>query len=167
MGAFDPGPDGGGVVNKQTKKFAGIPENVGAARRFVTSVLDTAGFSDTETAALVASELVTNSIEHSLSAGPDGRVTVSVDVAFPSSVTITVQDDGPADGMAPLIPASTPPVDDESGRGLWLVESLADKFGYDGRGRYWARLTWGTGRPAPEAPAGDPGALFVFAGGAR
>lgn len=152
---------------RQAKTFDGVPESVPAARRFVAGVLGTTSFAGTDTMLLITSELATNAIEHSLSARPGGKVSVSVTVEY-GHVQVAVGDDGPPDGMAPLVPAECPDPDGESGRGLWLVSALADRWGYDGDGRFWARLPLVSAPARPAEPAADPGALFALpAGGAR
>jgi anti-sigma regulatory factor (Ser/Thr protein kinase) len=70
---------------------------------------------------LVVSELVTNAVVY----GPGGEVAVKVVVAV-GSVRVEVTDEGTG-GVAPR----TPTRDDSHGRGLILVDTLADRWGRD------------------------------------
>lgn len=153
-------------MNK-SQTFDGVRQSAGAAREFVAQVLDETGFTETETARLIVSELVTNSVEHSRSGLDSGSVTVTVAVLPCHYVRIEVRDGGPADGLATIIPAAEPSADVESGRGLFLVDLLSASWSYDGRGLWTARLAW---NPVTEAApaASDTGALFALpqAGGA-
>lgn len=74
----------------------------------------------------LASELVTNSVQHSNSRCPGGTVTISV-LAVPDGVVIEVIDDGGA-----TIPALAPtqPGLIEGGRGLRLVDMLATRWSH-------------------------------------
>ena len=86
-------------------------------------------------AVLLASELVTNSVRHSGSAVPGGRVTVTVTTRG-HDVRVEVTDRG-ADGVPALLPAAG---EAEGSRGLRLVEALATRWGYE-RGGGLA-MTW-------------------------
>ena len=74
---------------------------------------------------LLVSELVANSIRH---AGivRDGWVHLRVR-ATAGSVRVEVRDSGPGFTVRPRVPA----LEDTSGRGLYLVDRLADKWGVD------------------------------------
>lgn len=89
----------------------------------------------TDTAELLASELLSNAVRHS-----DGLITVTLR-ADPDHIHIAVLDNHP-ELPGPL--ASTP--DQEFGRGLFLVETLADLWGRypvtgDFRKRGW-KVVW-------------------------
>jgi DNA-binding NarL/FixJ family response regulator len=73
-----------------------------------------------DTVQLLVSEVVTNAVVHAGS-----RPTVAV-ILLPEAVRIEVADDNPA-GLAPRKAAE----EDESGRGLLLLDSLAAKWGVD------------------------------------
>jgi anti-sigma regulatory factor (Ser/Thr protein kinase) len=105
----------------------GGPEAPGAARDFVCSVADEA-YDDEDLAEalrLVVSEVVTNSICHG-HAGADGCVELSVE-AGRERMRIEISDDG-----AGFRPDPAPgPVEVPGGWGLYLVDSLTDRWGVD------------------------------------
>jgi anti-sigma regulatory factor (Ser/Thr protein kinase) len=122
----------------------GEPARLHEAREFVAKAVEYATH-DVDTAVLLTSELVTNSLQHSNSRHRGGTVTISV-LAIPDGVVIEVIDDG-----GPTIPAVTgqPGEPDllEGGRGLRLVELLATRWSHhrDAAGTVtWFELTKGT-----------------------
>ncbi|WP_026423878.1 sensor histidine kinase [Actinokineospora inagensis] len=116
--------------------------DLGAARAMVSTEARAHGLSEQRVGdvALVVTELVTNSIEHG---GGHARLAVW---AADGELVCQVRDDGTlADPLAGLRPA---PVDQAHGRGLLLVQSLADlvTIHADGRGTVVrAHFTRGTG----------------------
>jgi anti-sigma regulatory factor (Ser/Thr protein kinase) len=72
---------------------------------------------------LLAGELVTNSVVHGRPAARN-RIAMAIEVA-PDAVRVEVSDGG-AGFLPPLKPGA---LDDESGRGLLLVDRLADRWG--------------------------------------
>ena len=107
--------------------FPGRPEQVSAARAFITRTLSAVGKTpavDADAATLLTSELVTNAIVHTASGAPGGTVTIVV-VDVEDGVLIEVIDDGSA---------GTPVVKDEmlttDGHGLYLVQQLTAQWGY-------------------------------------
>ncbi|WP_165964215.1 ATP-binding protein [Actinomadura sp. KC216] len=95
----------------------------------------------------VGSETVSNAITHTDS-GDGGRVTVSL-LAGRGVYRLEVSDDG-AGGRRPHLKAETLA---EGGRGLRVVEALAESWGFrvDGpRTVVWAEFRWG------ENPSGNP-----------
>ena len=129
----------------------GRPEHVRDARRFVARAIGD-DCSRSDTALLLASELVTNAVLHSKSRLPGGKVTIVV-ARQPDDVLVVVADDG-ANCRVPVLRAV--PHDDglltETGNGLLLVASLADGWGYRHDANcttVWFRLCSGFGaRPA-------------------
>jgi len=96
------------------------------------------------TARLLVSELVTNSVRHGGS-GADDAIGLEV-VLSPSTLRVEVSDSGPGFQPAPARPGP----DDAGGRGLYLVDSLADRWGSaDGGTRVWFEVD----RQARERPA--------------
>jgi serine/threonine-protein kinase RsbW len=113
-----------------------VPEAVEEARRLVRQAVCAWGFEgQSETAALLISELVTNAITHT----PSRSVRVVVTRPSPSLVRLAVVDRAP--GLVPdMRPVST---EAESGRGLRLIDALADRWGYDLLGSHPMRGPWG------------------------
>jgi anti-sigma regulatory factor (Ser/Thr protein kinase) len=121
----------------------GVPESATAARRLTRQLLgDDHPVADT--AMLLMSELVTNSVMHSRSRRPGGTVTVAL-CAGPASVLIQVRDDGgPFEPQLPAAPGTPEGASGaEHGYGLLLVDALAETWGTsattDGRVT-WCRL---------------------------
>jgi anti-sigma regulatory factor (Ser/Thr protein kinase) len=101
-----------------SRAFAPAPSSVSAARHFVVG--EVRALRDAQVVALLASELVTNAVVH---AGTSFSVTVSIQGRL---VRVEVSDHG---GGTPLV-ATDLPVSWEGGRGLMLVDALADSWGY-------------------------------------
>jgi anti-sigma regulatory factor (Ser/Thr protein kinase) len=115
----------------------GVERSVAYARGFVGDMLgdDHPRIDD---ALLIASELVTNSVTHSRS-GQGGHVTIMLEGSSTHTVQLTVIDDG-ADSAKPSV-REDPYAED--GRGLLIVEQLADAWGVDVGDEtttIWARL---------------------------
>lgn len=116
----------------------GQTRNVAEARAFVASTLGPQ-HPCRDTAVLLCSELVTNAVVHTASGLPGGTVTIVV-LRLTGAVRVEVIDHGST--------ASTPVVKGEvlapDGHGLFLVDQLADSWGYalDQVGTtVWFRLT--------------------------
>lgn len=119
----------------------GRPEQAAAARQFTARALGS-GHPGAETAILLVSEMVTNSLRHSASAGEGGTITVTVITGPGGWVRAEVTDDGAAT-MPAVRPAGA---DDEEGRGLQLVSALASAWGCGRAGQRtttWFELTPG------------------------
>jgi anti-sigma regulatory factor (Ser/Thr protein kinase) len=109
----------------------------GCARAWTREILwewDAAELADD--AELVASELVTNSV--SACTGPDRAAIRLVLTLDQGELAVLVRDDDPS---APV--AAQPGVEDESGRGLLIVQHLTDRCGwYPLQGTRPAKVTW-------------------------
>lgn len=101
------------------------PSSPRLARRFVASHL--ADVECVDDVALLTSELVTNAVTHA------GSVAEVVLVRRPRAVRVEV---GDRDGTAP----QKRPPDDRGGRGLHLVEAVADRWGVDRRAN--GKVVW-------------------------
>jgi anti-sigma regulatory factor (Ser/Thr protein kinase) len=108
------------------------PESVTAARHFAVATLRAWGLAAlSDDVGLVASELVTNALRHSLPACPDERADATIRLRLMRAapyVLCGVVDSGPA---VPL--RREPDYIAESGRGLHIVESFSTRWG-------WTRL---------------------------
>jgi len=132
-----------------------LPTAPSLARGFVSAVLE--GWDMTvlhDTAQLITSELTTNVVR--AATGPDGKPSYDREGGLPllwlrllsdtQRLMIEVWDNLPAVFGAPVVQHADP--DDESGRGLEMVDILTDDWGWekvdgwDGK-RVWAVLTLG------------------------
>ena len=119
-----------------TLRIAGQRRYVAQARAFVAASLGS-GHPFLDEVVLLSSELVTNAVLHTDSGRPGGTITIVL-LSRDDVVQVKVTDEGSA---------STPVVKDEGlvpeGRGLFLVEQLADGWGYTRDDRIttvWFRL---------------------------
>jgi serine/threonine-protein kinase RsbW len=121
-------------MQPRARRFPGRPEHTRAARRFVAAAL-AAWPATQEAALLLASELVTNAIQHSASGEQGGSVEVRY-ALDDREVYVEVLDAGGA--AHPRRHAGDP--EGVSGRGLALVEALAGGWGvHEHRG---GRVVW-------------------------
>ncbi|MFC4061857.1 ATP-binding protein [Planomonospora corallina] len=110
------------------RRFAGLPEQVGQARRFVALAVGDRAAADQ--AVLMTSELATNAVQHTRS-GAGGFFEVSVYLAGPFLRVEVADGGGPAgtpsaralDPLAEQLPG---------GRGLAIVELCATRWGQSG-----------------------------------
>ncbi|GAA3161900.1 hypothetical protein GCM10010466_61110 [Planomonospora alba] len=118
------------------RRFAGLPEQVGQARRFVAlAVGDRAA---AEQAVLLTSELATNAVQHTGS-GADGFFEVSVYLVG-GSLRVEVADAGGTAG-APRVRRPDPDAEQlPGGRGLAIVELCAARWGQSGDAS--GRVVW-------------------------
>jgi anti-sigma regulatory factor (Ser/Thr protein kinase) len=93
--------------------------SVAAARGFLRNVLDGQQTTSADDAVLMISELVTNAVRHAHS-----RLRVMASIAD-QTLRVEVSDDDPT---LPMVP-SDPEHHDTSGRGLLIVDGLADHWG--------------------------------------
>lgn len=108
------------------------PEAVSRARRTVHETLAAWGLDNlVDDMVLVASELVTNALQHA--SGPIVMVLQQRD----ETVLVEV-----ADVSSALPVPRSESADDESGRGLALVEALSDDWGYRRRGNRRGKWVW-------------------------
>ena len=143
------------VVAWWSRHFRGGADQVPEVRRWLEDLLpDCAARADV---LLLASELSTNAIVHSRSGEAGGQFSVDVDWA-PALVRVVIGDQGSA--KAPFVaprPGDRGPLG-ESGRGLVLVDHLADDWGTASRPHrrwVWADVAWQVrGGPPLAAPGG-------------
>ena len=118
------------IIRPKRRAFPGRPDQIAHARDFTRRVLGRCPVLDE--AVLLVSELATNAIEHTATAdGGSFHVTI---YKGGSSLLIAVTDDG-SDSF-PTLGQQTDALA-ETGRGLKLVELIADRWDYcgDGHGR--------------------------------
>lgn len=123
----------------------GRPDHVSEARALVIKALGDL-HPRLDDAVLMVSELVTNAIVHSNSRQPGGTVTVTV-LESVDGVQFEVADCG-SEVSTPVVRADRYATD---GHGLFLVQSLADQWGYlrgEAGTTVWFRLAlvWASGR---------------------
>lgn len=113
--------------------FPGLPASVAAARRFVAGAIrlypqSSAPDDVVDRAALLTSELATNAIRHTRSGDPGETFTVRVSVDSSGAWT-EVRTRAPR--LRQALPHVAAPEDPfaEHGRGLFLVDQLATKWG--------------------------------------
>jgi anti-sigma regulatory factor (Ser/Thr protein kinase) len=115
-------PAGAAVLGSLT--IPGRPEHVREARAFVAKALGELhpGLDD---AVLLTSELVTNAVMHTRSRSHGGTVTVLI-VESSGGVRIEIADEG-SELSSPVVRGDVYASD---GHGLYLVQTLADQWGY-------------------------------------
>jgi len=112
--------------------FPGRPEQVACARRFISGILARCPAADD--AVLLTSELVTNTLQHTVTG--DGGDFEIVACHGQAAIRVTVTDDGSQSGPEP-VPHSALAT---SGRGLAMVGALAARWGHYGSER--GRVVW-------------------------
>lgn len=129
------------TVTQAAVTFPGFPVSVRDARRWVTSHGDGLTEDVLYSLGLMVSELITNSLRYSRSAGKDAGVVVTVE-ADEHAVTVKVIDGGHAMNVPRLVDPNYGAA--ETGRGLCIVDELADAWGVDdlpdGRRAVWCQV---------------------------
>ena len=136
--------------SRRQRTFPGRPEHVSAARRFVVGAIGDAG-PVSDVAELLVSETVTNAVLHSDSGVPGGVVEVTCSVSD-GILRVEVGDQN-GHGAGPR--RGSPRAESPVGRGLLLVDGLADRWGV--RETPAGRTTWfelRLDRPRSAEPAG-------------
>ncbi|MBG0851114.1 ATP-binding protein [Streptomyces spinoverrucosus] len=128
-------------------RFSSTPRGARLARRLCGHRLDAWGIpygSDAhDVVTLIASELCANAVRHGHVAGRDFHVLFAAD---PTTGTVRIEVTDTRGERLPHLPVTTPP-DGDSGRGLLLVEALADRWGSSPRAEggpgktVWAECT--------------------------
>jgi anti-sigma regulatory factor (Ser/Thr protein kinase) len=114
-------------------QFPAVRTSALSARRFVTDAVVDVPSEVSETIALIASELATNSVRHAATA-----FHIRVE-RLPDRVHLEVEDDGEG---APVV--RTPGPTDTSGRGLQIVQALADSWGVIPKEESPGKIVWAT-----------------------
>jgi anti-sigma regulatory factor (Ser/Thr protein kinase) len=144
---------------RQERRFDCRPESVADARHFVRDVLSDRPREIAEAAELMTSELATNSVRHAHS---DFELAILISQ---DQIRVEVSDHG----QGQPVPRSPTP-QEQSGRGLQIVQALSDTWGISPSPN--GKLVWFTlplrmsaGEVGP--PRALPCARRPFAGGAR
>lgn len=119
--------------------FPGSAAFVPSARRFVRGILTSCPRA--EDLELIASEMMSNAIRHTPSGQPGGTFTLTVRTR---AGWARVEVSGPGSGEWEHDRDSGCP-DDEDGRGLAIINALADTFGHHGDANgqtVWAQAEW-------------------------
>jgi anti-sigma regulatory factor (Ser/Thr protein kinase) len=128
------------------KYFDPKPESVGPAREFITRTLAAWGLDGpAEDIRLCVSELATNALLHGTGSGLGFLVRLAVADDF---VRLEVHDRRPHGGGAPRPRLRRPAETDSSGRGLLIVEMLAEDWGVDER-EPSGTIVWSRFKAAP------------------
>ncbi|WSJ56108.1 ATP-binding protein [Streptomyces sp. NBC_01318] len=119
-------------VSEFSMHFTSTPRGARLARRLVSHRLDEWGHPydslPSETLTLIAAELTANAIRHGHVSGRDFHVRLSECVSEATTVLrIEVVDTRTERSPSPEAP-SPPAADEETGRGLFLVSQLADRW---------------------------------------
>ncbi|OIK24615.1 ATP-binding protein [Streptomyces malaysiense] len=119
-----------------SQTFPCAPETAGLGRRLVRHALGAWHLDHlTDAAELIVSELVANASRHT----PCHSIHLLVGRPSPARAHIGVVDRAPS-----RLPVLSPGgADDESGRGLLLIDALADRWGYTLLGSHPLRGPWG------------------------
>ncbi|MFC7328953.1 ATP-binding protein [Marinactinospora rubrisoli] len=142
--------------------FPGTPKSVAAARAWLTwslaSPFGPVVPDDVQAnTVLLTSELATNALRHTTS-GDSGTFSVGL-ALWPHALRVYVTDEGIGDTSPTL---KSPGLMAESGRGLLLVDALANAWGrMPGEPVVWFRLEWPP-RQAPPLPRRDRGRLYFL-----
>jgi anti-sigma regulatory factor (Ser/Thr protein kinase) len=114
-------------------QFPAVRTSALSARRFVSDAVVNVPDEVSETIALIASELATNCVRHAASA-----FEIRIE-QLPDRVHIEVEDDGTGD---PVL--RSPGLEETSGRGLQIVQALADEWGVIPKPETAGKTVWAT-----------------------
>ncbi|MEV7866090.1 ATP-binding protein [Streptomyces sp. NPDC088124] len=121
-----------------SQTFPCQPETAEIGRKLVRDALAVWRLDDlADRAVLIMSELIANAVRHT------PYPSIRLMVGRPSAVRVRI---GVVDRAPSRLPVLSPAdADDESGRGLLLIDAIADRWGYDlcrSRSRVWAKEVW-------------------------
>jgi anti-sigma regulatory factor (Ser/Thr protein kinase) len=96
---------------------------------------------DVDTAELIISELVTNGLKAAWATGSGQPISLTLS-AGSAVLAIEVWDGNPHPPVLRELDGDVPSLDEESGRGLFLVHSLSEKWGWYPTGNPAGKVTW-------------------------
>jgi anti-sigma regulatory factor (Ser/Thr protein kinase) len=154
---------GGAPPRTFTRDFPATPSQVAPARRFLAGLLGDSPV--TADAVSCLSELASNAVLHSGSGRPGGHFTVRASLypgqvrVCPAQLRVEVEDaGGPWVGLTGH--------DEECGRGLLIVATLAREWGITGDGRHRRVVWFECTEPGPGGAAARADGTAVTADGA-
>lgn len=121
-------------VREFTQRFSATPRGARLARRFARYELDRWGIpyggEVSDTAALLVAELAANAATHGRVPGRDFELVLTLTPRGPALSTLGIAVSDTRTEARPPSPAgiAPPPPDAETGRGLVLVDALADRW---------------------------------------
>ncbi|WP_338684821.1 ATP-binding protein [Streptomyces acidiscabies] len=122
-----------------SQSFPCEPATAEAGRKLVRQVLSVWRLDRiADRAELIVTELIANATRHTSCA----EIRLVVRRLAPAQIRVGIVDRAPS--RLPVVPGRAED-DDESGRGLFLVEAVAARWGYDlhgSRGCLWAKEVW-------------------------
>ncbi|MFC9242740.1 ATP-binding protein [Streptomyces sp. NPDC057136] len=122
------------TVREFTQRFSATPRGARLARRFARFELDRWGIpyggDVSDTAALLVAELAANAATHGRVPGRDFELVLTLTPRGPALSTLSIELSDTRTEARPPSPAdiTPPPPDAESGRGMVLVDALADRW---------------------------------------
>lgn len=145
-------------------RFTSTPRGARLARRLVAHGLDEWGYpydsTPNETITLIAAELTANAVRHGHVPGRDFhlRLTASPTPSPAPTATLRVEvtDTRTERRPAPEAAYTPPPLHEESGRGLYLVARLADRWGVAPRVAAPGKRIWAELHLPPAHPGSEP-----------
>lgn len=154
-GPLAPTQQSTGNVREFAMKFTSTPRGARLARHLVAHRLDEWGYPyesrENETLTLITAELAANAVRHGRVPGRDFSVRLTATVDPPATgeiLRIEVADTRTEQRPPSEACLDTPPLDIESGRGLFLVSQLADRWGLAPRAEAPGKLVWAQLRAA-------------------
>ena len=127
---------------RRTVELGLLPTAVTRARREAREFLREWNASiDSETAELLISELVTNSLKAAWASGGGQPVSLVLSV-HETRLTVEVWDGSPCAFVPGEWEPEVPPLDGENGRGLFLVSVLSTSWGWYPTSRPAGKVTW-------------------------
>ncbi|WP_328394596.1 ATP-binding protein [Streptomyces sp. NBC_00390] len=134
-------------------QFTSTTRGARLARRLVSHRLHDWGYpygsTPNETITLIAAELTANAVRHGHLPGRDFHLRLTANAAGPATtLRIEVADTRTERCPAPEAVEIPPPLDEESGRGLYLMARLADRWGVTPRADAPGKTVWADVRVA-------------------